>query len=268
MEEQTLNYRLRLIRKIIRFTPEWLLIKLINLKTKSFQYPVTLMFHHVLPASRMDSYLIEFSHDPIEVEPYSITPEKFEEILLILKELGYSFIFEDDYKKQNGKVAIITFDDGYSDNYIYALPLLKKHAIKASVNLIANNICDEENGEFLSKKRIKEMQESGLIQFQAHTLSHPELTKCSDEECRKEIVDCKNVIHKKTGIETTAFVYPCCQTNKKVADIVKQHYSMAYGGNDLEIDYIYRLPRIEMKMSLGKKDILRKMLFSYYSVEE
>ena len=43
---------------------------------------------------------------------------------------------------------------------------------------------------------------------------------------------------------------------------------MAYGGNDLEIDYIYRLPRIEMKMSLGKKDILRKMLFSYYSVEE
>lgn len=259
-----MKFRHRVIRKMCGFYPEWLLIKRINHKSKSLHYPVVLMFHHILPSSIIESYLEKYHHIPSEVVPYSITPQKFEKIVKTLIDLGYSFDFEDDFRKRKGKVAIITFDDGYSDNYIYALAILQKYKIKASINLIANDICDSDDNEFLSISRIKTMLETGLFQFQAHTVSHPILTKCSDEECRKEIIDSKRIILEKTGINTSVFVYPCCQTNKKVADIVKRYYSLAYGGDDNEIDFIYRIPRIEITTGIDKKDMLRKILLSYY----
>lgn len=262
-----MNYRMRLYRRICRYFPEWLLVKIINHKTRSLQYPVVFMFHHVLPLSQLNNYLVKYNHLPNEVEPYSLTPQKFEEILLILKDMGYTFDYEDGFKKRKGKVAIISFDDGYSDNYIYAFPILQKLGIKASINLIANDICDSEDDEFLSKTKIRLMQDSDLIQFQAHTVSHPNLTQCSDDECRKEVLDSKRIILEKTGIETSVFVYPYAQSNASIERIVKENYILAYGGDDYNMDLLYRIPRIEIDKSINKKEFLQKVLVYYYTIE-
>ena len=224
---------------------------------KTINLPVVLMLHSIVPNT--------------EDVPYTITPEKLEETIVCFKNLDFSFLFEDEYKKTDDKAIILTFDDGFTNNYFYAFPILKKYNVKASINLTTDWISNSNEDEYLSKPLIKELSDSGLIQFQAHTCSHPHLTKCSDEELKIEIEGCKSLL-KELGLNTTVFVYPGCKINKKVFELTKQHYSLAYGGPESiwqsEIEFYYRIPRIEIDMSFNEKKLLIETLYYYYLIDK
>ena len=84
-----------------------------------------------------------------------------------------TFKFE-ELSKLNNKMpkdsVLITFDDGYKNNYENAFPLLKKYNIKATIFL--NTAYIENEPSYMNWKEIKEMYDSGLIDFQLHTHSH------------------------------------------------------------------------------------------------
>ena len=65
---------------------------------------------------------------------------------------------------------LITFDDGYKNNYTLAFPILKKYNIKATIFLNTAYIGNDR--DYLNWDEIKEMYESGLVDFQLHTHSH------------------------------------------------------------------------------------------------
>lgn len=87
---------------------------------------------------------------------------------------------------------VITFDDGFLDNWIWAFPLLKKYGFKAAIfinpefvdlkNGVRPNLEDLERGRasleditrggYLSWEEMKKMHESGLVDIQAHTMTH------------------------------------------------------------------------------------------------
>ena len=82
-----------------------------------------------------------------EIEPdETVTPEEFERQLQYIKE-NYKVIsleeaieyLQTDLGKVSGSI-VITFDDGYSDNYYNAYPLLKKHNFPATIFLISDFI--------------------------------------------------------------------------------------------------------------------------------
>ena len=73
--------------------------------------------------------------NPIKDDVYhlAVSPEHFEEQIRYLKEYFPILRFEEDWKLPGDKGVVITFDDGYGDNYDYALPILERYQIPATV---------------------------------------------------------------------------------------------------------------------------------------
>ena len=82
-----------------------------------------------------------------------------------------------DYKLPKNSI-LITFDDGYKNNYTLAFPILKKYNMKATIFLNTKFI--EKDDAYLNWAEIREMYESGLVDFQLHTHSHQLIIKNID----------------------------------------------------------------------------------------
>lgn len=123
----------------------------------------------------------------------------FELVLCYLSSNGWQTLFLDEMHelrkkaaKPKGKYCCLTFDDGYLDNYIFAYPLLKKYGLKGTifvspecVDLNRNKsatLFDVWDGRqdlrslvksaYLNWDEMREMQNSGVIDIQSHTMSH------------------------------------------------------------------------------------------------
>lgn len=130
--------------------------------------------HHDYP----DTILKNKLTDEIPVFCYHhIGRQEFEDCLLHLKRNGYESLTADQYEKALNdrslvpeKSVVITFDDGLSDFYDVAYPLLKKYQFKAVVFLLPGWM--DEPG-ILTWGQTKEMHESSEIDFQSHSMTHP-----------------------------------------------------------------------------------------------
>lgn len=142
---------------------------------------------------------------------YSVSPEKFEEQLAYLKREGYTTISLLEFAKaKKGKFTlpekplVITFDDGYADNYTTALPLLEKYGMKASVFMVVNDIGKE---RYLSLQQLKEMARKN-IEIGSHTANHLPLITLSPEK-KKEEIELSKLLMEWKGIGTIFFLaYP------------------------------------------------------------
>lgn len=101
-----------------------------------------------------------------------VSPKEFEKHLELIQK-NYTFKFE-EFEKLNNKLPknsiLLTFDDGYADNYHNAFPLLKKYNMKATIFL--NTAYINKETFYMNWEQVKEMYESGLVDFQLHTHSH------------------------------------------------------------------------------------------------
>ncbi len=191
-----------------------------------------------------------------EINPdETVSPKEFEKQLQYIKE-NYKVIslekaveyLQTDIAKVAGSI-VITFDDGYSDNYHNAYPLLKKHSFPATIFLVSNLINDR-GGKYLSQSQIHEM-ESNNISFGSHTISHRILTSLRKEEIIREIRDSKDILESQLGQRTNSFAYPVgtrADFDDAIVEIVKAHkYTCAcsnvYGMNDENSD-TFALKRI------------------------
>lgn len=162
-----------------------------------------------------------------------VTEKQFEDHLSYLKRVGYKTItFEQALQIKKdctpGKFVIITFDDGYEDNYTLAFPLLKKYEFTAIIFLVAQleyNSWDEKSSEpelkMMNQEQISEMMEYG-IEFGSHTLTHADLTKISLEEAKRELIESKKILKVKVGQEIFTFAFPYGNCNETVKQIAKE----------------------------------------------
>jgi peptidoglycan/xylan/chitin deacetylase (PgdA/CDA1 family) len=185
----------------------------------------------------------------------TVTPEELERQLQYIEE-NYKVIpleeaieyLQTDIEKGSGSV-VITFDDGYSDNYYNAYPLLKKHNFPATIFLISDFI-NNNGSKYLSPSQIQEMK-SNNISFGSHTISHRILTSLTNEEIIREIKDSKDILESQFGQRINFFAYPVgtrVDFNDEIVEIVKTcKYSLAcsnvYGMNGKNAD-IFALKRI------------------------
>jgi peptidoglycan/xylan/chitin deacetylase (PgdA/CDA1 family) len=115
------------------------------------------------------------------------------------------------------KPVVITFDDGYKNNYTYAYPILKAKNAKGNIFLVYNTIekdnvwhdpTTEHRISMLSWDNINEMLKSKVMDMGSHTLNHHSLPKITPKEAEKEIKESKIKLEEKLGREISSFAYP------------------------------------------------------------
>lgn len=121
-------------------------------------------------------------------------------------------------KKKNGKSVVVTFDDGYLSNYLYAFPSLKAFGIPATIFITTGNI-DTKN--HLSWEQVNEMVESGSVDFGSHCKTHGRLTDFTHEEQYNELKQSKEIIEHYTNKMCKYIAYPYGSANNEVIEIAK-----------------------------------------------
>ncbi|MGE5391907.1 MAG: polysaccharide deacetylase family protein [Deltaproteobacteria bacterium] len=169
----------------------------------------------------------------LRVKPYDLDWQ-----MRYLKENGYHSVdlgaVVDHFKngtKLPEKPVVITFDDGYENNYLYAYPILKKYGFTATIFVATKTVGGindfdyrkniQPKNEMLTWRQIKEMRDNGIT-IGAHTVDHVHLTEVSLPEARNQIMESKNVLEKELKQEIKYFCYPYGEYDQAVADIVKE----------------------------------------------
>ena len=167
------------------------------------QYVVPIIMYHsvypgALPKNRLAVTDKTFQRQMQFLKKHNYHVLSLEELAILIKEK----------KKIPPHSLAITFDDGFKDNYTYAFPILKKYNLPATIFLIINEVGRKENDK-LSWDEIKVMQDSGLITFGSHTLTHKYLEEFKgEEELKKEVFDSKRILEEKLGRPVNIFSYP------------------------------------------------------------
>jgi len=164
----------------------------------------------------------------------------------------------------NGEV-VITFDDGYKDNFTDAFQVLKKHNFPATIfvttDLIGKN--DKRGAPMLSPEDLKIMRDSSLISVEPHTQSHPKLTQCSHEKMISEIQGSKQTLEELLEKKCAHFAYPYGNYNKDTSSIVAQlGFTAAVTvkeGTVTLLDNIFELPRNSIDQSTTHVQFVGKL---------
>ncbi|MBI5830749.1 MAG: polysaccharide deacetylase family protein [Armatimonadetes bacterium] len=118
--------------------------------------------------------------------------------------------------------VVITFDDGFLTDYKTAFPLLQKHQMPATVFVYTNWVGKAAGA--VKWEQLAEMQASGLIDVQSHTLNHVDLVKTGRkgaDQLKKELADSKAAIEEHLKKPCTIIAYPYGASNGAVRAATK-----------------------------------------------
>lgn len=184
----------------------------------------------------------------------SVHPDIFDDQLSVLKDHGYTPITLDTLyaglkstTPLPAKPIVLTFDDGYIDFYHNAFPILKKYGFHA-VSFIPTGLMDQ--GFYLRWDQIKEMDSSGLVSFQAHSVRHPNLVSLSNDQVKNELTESKQVLENKLGKTVNFMAYPYGISNQLTWEAAKNAGYLGavgtwYGTFESE-GTIFDLPRVKI----------------------
>ncbi len=169
-----------------------------------------------------------------------VTKENFEKHLRFFTRRGLQAITFLDYlafatgdkplREFPKKPFILTFDDGYQDNFHNMLPLVRAYGYTGVLFLLGDfsvtgNMWDV--GENLEANRIMTTEQKQAFvdcgwEIGAHTLSHPKLPLLSDEDAMYEICEGRDRIERELQTRVIAFAYPFGTYDERIKNLVKQ----------------------------------------------
>jgi len=211
----------------------------------------------------------------------TVSPETFEYHMQYLKTHGFKVIGLSEFvmMREKGidnkdlprKTVVITFDDGYENNYTVAYPILKKYGHKATIFISPDFFGEFREGkQFLGEKQIRTMQEEGLVSFGSHGMTQAYLPEISYQEQQFELGRSKRILVEKFGMPANCFSYPVGGFDSRIKEEVKKAgYRCAVTtnrGNDRFNRDIYEINRIRFSDKDDKDSTLWAKLNGFYNL--
>ena len=241
---------------------------------KRYEMPI-IMYHRVVD-----------SPDEVGVHGTYVTKELFKKHMQVLKDNGYRTVTFKELAEDHlltkrfdkgNKFVVLTFDDGYEDNYRVMFPILKEFGAKAVIFLLSESKYNEwdvnnphnpeKRFDLMSEEQVKEMAAYG-VEFGAHTKTHPYLSSLPIEEAREQIVQCKQKLEQTYGQQFITFAYPYGDLNDEVkSEVRKAGFTFAVSTDSGEINVDSDLFQIRRIGIFPRNSMLtfRRKISGYYN---
>ena len=256
-------------KRLIKYTLAllWRSLILLTNKGASKNHITVLNYHSVSPSSHPEG---------AEVSPENLDRQ----VQILMNENNVISVSEAIHmlasKEDFSSAVVITFDDGFVDNYEYALPILLRHNCPATIFLATAfvngeiDLVDDQNFTSLSWEEIKEMESTGLVTFASHSHNHNIVSKLSKFELKSDLQISKNLLNEKLNTNTPYFAYPNGQGkdfNKESVETLKEldfhaAFSTLWGTNTIKTDK-YALKRIRIDGTDSEKEFRMKVRGDY-----
>ena len=211
------------------------------------------------------------SQPPAEADVYrrdlSVTPEGFAQQMRFLHDAGYGAITLDDllYALTQGrplppKPIILTFDDGYADNYTNAFPILRENGFVGTFFVMTDLVTDQAEG-YMTWPQIEEMAAAGQ-RFGSHgRQDHRTLAGRSVDYLVWSALGSKETIEEHLGYHPRWVAYPSGEYDQETIAVFR---SAGYWGGvttsqgtQQSLDKIFEMPRIRVRGSHTVADLAR-----------
>ncbi len=190
--------------------------------------------------------------DPARQGQYIISPTQFEHDLQYIRDAGYTTVtvadliaYVDDGTPLPDKPVMLTFDDGYYNNYLYAYPLLQAYGMKAVISPVCRwsqhysdtpSQADHAIYSHITWEEMREMVASGLVEIQNHSYDMhyatagrrkgtlPLADESTEDYTRALTQDLSTAQRNLTdfaGVTPTAFVYPYGAVSSEARTVIR-----------------------------------------------
>jgi peptidoglycan/xylan/chitin deacetylase (PgdA/CDA1 family) len=116
------------------------------------------------------------------------------------------------------RAVVITFDDGWENQFHYAFPVLRRLGLKATFFVYTRPI-GRDDSLYMNWSQLREMQDAGMT-IGSHSRTHPMLTN-ADVALRDEVETSRADIQRNLGTTPEFFAYPYGAWNAAAADAVR-----------------------------------------------
>lgn len=223
---------------------------------------------------------------------FTVSPDEFSADLDLLQQNGYESIlpadlvsFVRDGTPLPDKPVMITFDDGYRDNYTLAYPLLKQRGMRAVVALVGelldrDDASGDANRPMLTWKEARALLTDGVIELADHTYAlHRDTPRhgCSmlpnepsedySAALSADIGRNQDLIFEKTGFLPITFVYPYGDITRQSYPVLERlgflvSFSTNRGANLVgrhQMQYLWAMRRNNRPHGISSEDFFRRL---------
>ena len=223
-------------------------------------YSVPVLMYHSIGPGAHNSCLI-------------VTPESFERQMKFLKKGNYQILSLDEYvellkenKKPSKRSVVITFDDGFLDNYTNAYQILKKYEMPAAISIVVDWVGKE---DMMNWKQIKELSDHELIEIVSHSIKHCPLDTLSKYSTTKELKESKRILEKKLNTVINYLCYPCGNFTPFVKEMAQlSGYKAALATHPdarIALNDAYAIRRIRISQSSDNMLVFWAQVSGYYT---
>ena len=222
----------------------------------SSQGPVPVLMYHVIAAPPSSAQLPELFVDP----------RIFDQQMEALRKQGYAGVSLNqvhDAWFKGGKLpekpVVVSFDDGYRSQYVYARPELRKLGWPGVLSAISGRI-GQPNAE-LSNQMVQTMINDGW-ELDSHTINHVDVSQASGAQLTSEVAGSRKMLQQRFHQPVNFFCYPSGRYDDQAIQAVRAAGYLGATTTDEGLaskNEMYTLKRVRVDGSDGVSGLLRKL---------